>query len=129
VERQRGFAGEAVSLVGVEGGGGVFDVVSSWRPVGFLAVLLVVLNFFDVVATFYGVGVLGFVELNSLAVGFPVWVFLFKFGVCFVPVVCAYALEKFGMGKYLVLPFVFSAVLVEFYAFVVAFNVGTLLGA
>ena len=116
-------------MVGVEGGGGVFDVVSSWRPVGFMAVLLVALNFFDVAATFYGVGVLGFVELNSLAVGFPVWVFLLKFGVCFVPVACAYVLEKFGMGRYLVLPFVFSAVLVEFYAFVVAFNVGTLLGA
>jgi len=129
VERQRVFAGEAVSLVGVEGGGGVFDVVSSWRPVGFMAVLLVALNFFDVAATFYGVGVLGFVELNSLAVGFPVWVFLFKFGVCFVPLVCAYVLEKFGLGKYLVLPFVFSAVLVGFYAFVVAFNVGTLLSA
>ena len=96
MERQRGFAGEAVSLVGVEGGGGVFDVVSSWRPVGFMAVLLVALNFFDVAATFYGVGVLGFVELNSLAVGFPVWVFLLKFGVCFVPVVCAYAWRSLG---------------------------------
>jgi len=129
VERQRVFAGEAVSLVGVEGGGGVFDVVSSWRPVGFMAVLLVALNFFDVASTFYAVGVLGLVELNPLAVGFPVWLFLFKLGVCFVPVVCAYTLEKFGMGKYLVLPFVFSAVLIQFYAFVVAFNVGTLLGA
>ena len=116
-------------MVCVKGGVGVFDVVSSWRPVGFMAVLLVALNFFDAASTFYGVGVLGFVELNSLAVGFPVWVFLLKFGVCFVPAACAYALEKFGMGKFLVLPFVFSAVLVEFYAFVVAFNVGTLLGA
>lgn len=116
-------------MVGVEGGENVFVVVSSWRPVGLLAVLLVFLNVFDVVSTFYAVGVLGFVELNSLAVGFPVWVFLFKFGVCFVPVVCAYVLEKFGMGRYLVLPFVFSVVLVEFYAFVFVLNVGTLLRA
>jgi len=32
------------------------------------------------------------------------------------------------MGNYLLLPFVFSAILIEFYAFVVAFNVRNILG-
>lgn len=64
--------------------------------------------------------VLGFEELNPLAIGFPLWIFVLKFGVCFVPMVCAYVMDKFEMEKYLLLPFMCSAILIEVYVFVVA---------
>jgi hypothetical protein len=93
-----------------------------------MTIILVTLNFFDVVSSFYVISVLGFIELNPLAVGFPIWIFVLKFGVCFIPVICAYVLDKFGMERYLLLPFLCSAILIEFYIFVVAFNVFNILG-
>jgi hypothetical protein len=93
-----------------------------------MTIILVTLNFIDVLSSFYVTNVLGFTELNPLAVGFPMWIFFLKFGVCFIPAICAYVLDKFGMEKYLLLPFVCSAILMEFYIFVVAFNVVNILG-
>jgi cytochrome c oxidase subunit IV len=90
--------------------------------------VLVTLNFLDVLISFYAIDVLAFMELNPLAVGFPIWIFILKFGVCFVPIVCAYVLDKFGMKNYLILPFICSVILMEFYAFVVAYNVSNILG-
>lgn len=72
--------------------------------------------------------VLGFEELNPLAIGFPLWIFVLKFGVCFVPMVCAYVMDKFEMEKYLLLPFMCSAILIEVYVFVVAFSMCNILG-
>jgi hypothetical protein len=93
-----------------------------------MTIMLVTLNLFDVLSSFYAINFLGFIELNPLAVGFPIWIFILKFSVCFIPMVCAYVLGKFGIEKYLFLPFVCSAILIEFYAFVVAFNVRNILG-
>ncbi len=100
----------------------------SWKDISFMTVILIALNLLDVGTTFYAVGVLGFSELNPLAVGFPIWIFALKFGICFIPALYAYVLEKLSKQKYLLLPFIFSVILVEFYAFVVAFNVGNILG-
>jgi hypothetical protein len=94
-----------------------------------MAIMLVSLNVLDVFSTFYAISVLGFTEINPLAAGFPIWLSVLKFGACFVPLICAYMLEKFEMKNYLILPFVFSAVLMEFYAFVVACNMHGILGA
>jgi hypothetical protein len=105
-----------------------FSLALRWRDIGLMAIPLVFLNLLDVVLTFYAINVLGFMEINPLAAGFPVWLFVLKFGVCFIPVVCAYMLDVLEMGNYLLLPFVFSAILIEFYAFVVAFNVRNILG-
>ena len=93
-----------------------------------MAVPLVVLNLLDVVLTFYAINVLGFMEINPLATGFPVWLSVLKFSFCFIPLFCAYILEKLEMKNYLLLPFAFSTILIEFYAFVVAFNVRNILG-
>jgi hypothetical protein len=93
-----------------------------------MTMLLITLNLTDVLLSFYAQNVLGFVELNPLALGFPIWIFILKFGVCFIPLVCAYVLAKFGMNNYLALPFVCSMILMEFYAFVVAFNISNVLG-
>lgn len=92
-----------------------------------MTVLLITLNIIDVVLSFYANNVLGFMELNPFAVGFPIWIFVLKFGVCFVPLVCAYVLVKFGMNNHLFLPFFCSLILIEFYAFVVAFNISCIL--
>jgi len=93
-----------------------------------MTIILVTLNFVDVLSSFYVTSVLGFMELNPLAVGFPIWIFVLKFGVCFIPVICAYILDKCGMERYLLLPFLCSAILIEFYIFVVAFNVFNIFG-
>lgn len=90
--------------------------------------VLITLNFVDVLLSFYAINVLTFVELNPLAVGFPIWIFILKFGVCFVPVVCAYVLDKCGMKNYLFLPFICSLVMMIFYAFVVAYNMSNIIG-
>lgn len=103
-------------------------IAFSWKAIGFMAIPLVALNLLDVVVSFYAVIVLGFMELNPLAVGFPVWIFVLKFGFCLIPVVCAYVLHKFGMENYLLLPLGASLILIEFYALVVAFNVTNILG-
>lgn len=87
-----------------------------------MTIVLVALNLVDAVSSFYAINVLGFMELNPLAVGFPVWFVILKFAICFIPTVCAYVLHRFSMENYLLLPVVFSVVLIEFYAFVVAFN-------
>ncbi len=100
----------------------------SWKDVGFMTIILISLNLVDMVSSFYAVGVLGFTELNPFAAGFPFWSMFLKFSVCFIPLVCAYVLHRFGMENYLLLPFVCSVVLIEFYAFVVAFNLGNILG-
>jgi hypothetical protein len=78
---------------------------------------------------FYAISVLGFMELNPLAAGFPIWLSVMKFGACFIPLVCAYILEKLEMKSYLLYPFVLSTILIEFYTFVVAFNVQSILEA
>ena len=106
-----------------------FSLAFCWRDIGLMAIVLVALNVLDVVSTLYAIDVLGFMELNPLAAGLPVWLSVFKFGVCFIPLVCAYILEKLEMKNYLFLPFVFSTILIEFYAFVVAFNIQNILGA
>ena len=93
-----------------------------------MTIVLVALNFLDVVSTFYAVNVLGYVELNPLALSFPVWIFVLKFGICFVPIVCAYVLCKTGMENYLLMPFAFLAVLIGFYAFVVGSNLRSIIG-
>ncbi len=92
-----------------------------------MVILVIALNLLDVVLTFYAITMLGFVELNPLAASFPMWLFLLKFGVCFIPLVCAYLLQKLGVENYLLLPFVFSTILIGFYACVVSFNIGNLL--
>lgn len=100
----------------------VLTFAFSRKDISFMTIVLVALNVVDVVLTLYAANVLGFVELNPLAIGFPFWIFLLKFGSCFVPVVVAFVLDKFEMNNYLLLPFISSAVLIEFYTFVVAFN-------
>ena len=105
-----------------------YSLALCWKDIGLMAIPLVVLNLLDVVLTFYAINVLSFMEVNPLAAGFPVWLFVLKFGVCFIPVVCAYMLDMLEMENYLLLPFVFSTILIEFYAFVVAFNLRNILG-
>lgn len=92
-----------------------------------MTIILVTLNLLDVLSSFYAINFLGLMELNPLAAGFPMWILVLKFSVCFIPVVCAYVLGKFRMEKYLLFPFVCSAILIEFYAFVVTFNVCNIL--
>lgn len=104
------------------------SLIFSCKDISFMTILLITLNFIDVLSSFYANDVLGFMELNPLAMGFPIWIFILKFGVCFVPLVCAYVLIKFEMKNYLLLPFVCSATLIEIYAFVVAFNISNILG-
>jgi len=86
------------------------------------------LNFFDVTLSFYAINVLGFAELNPLAIGFPVWIFALKFGVCFIPMVCGYVLDKLGIENYLLLPFVFLATLIQIYTFIIGFNLRNIFG-
>ena len=102
--------------------------VFSWRDISLMTIILVILNLIDVVSSFYAVNSLGFVELNHLATSFPVLVFLLKFGVCFVPMTCAYVLRKTGMENCLLMPFAFLAVLIGFYAFVVGSNLHSIIG-
>ena len=104
------------------------SLVFSCKDISFMTITLVALNLLDVLSSFYAINVLGLVELNPLAVGFPIWIFVLKFGICFVPVVCAYLLDKWGMKNYQLLPFVCSAILLDFYAFVIAFNMSNILG-
>ncbi len=94
-----------------------------------MTVILVTLNLADAISTFYAINVLGFSEMNPLAVGFPIWLGLLKFASCFIPLGCAYVLHKTNMENYLVLPLLFSAILIEFYTFVVAFNFGNIIRA
>jgi hypothetical protein len=89
---------------------------------------LVSLNFFDVALSFYAINVLGFAELNPLAIGFPVWIIALKFGVCFIPIICAYMLDKLGIENYLLLPSVFLATLIQIYAFIIGFNLCNIFG-
>lgn len=91
-----------------------------------MSIVLAALNLVDAVSSFYAINVLGFTEMNPLAVGFSVWFIILKFAICFLPTVCAYALHKSSRENYLLLPVVFSVVLIEFYAFVVAFNMYTI---
>ncbi len=105
-----------------------FSISLSYKDFGFMTWVLVTLNLLDVFLSFYAISVLAFVELNPLVVGFPIWIYILKFGVCFVPVVCAYVLDKFGMKNYFYLPFICSVILIEFYTFVVAFNMRNILG-
>ncbi len=105
-----------------------FSTSLSCKDIGFMTFVLVTLNFLDVLFSFYAIDVLDFKELNPLAIGFPIWIFILKFGVCFIPVVCAYVLDKFRMNNYLILPFVCSLILIDFYAFIVAFNMSSILG-
>lgn len=105
-----------------------FSLAFCWQDIGLMAIVLVSLNVLDVLLTFYAINVLGCMELNPVALGFPVWFFVLKFGVCFFPPICAYVLEKLEMKNYLSLPFVFSAILITYYAFVVAFNVCNIFG-
>jgi hypothetical protein len=107
----------------------IFPFPVSWKDIGGMGIILVILNFLDVVLTFYAINTLGFVELNHLAIGFPLWIFITKFGGCFVPFVCAYMLHKVEMEHYLLLPFICSLFLIEFYALVIALNVYTIFGA
>jgi hypothetical protein len=100
-----------------------------WQDIGLMAILLVTLNVLDVFSTFYAINVLCFTELNPLAAGFPIWLYVVKFGACFIPLICGYMLEKLKMKNYLILPFVFSTVLIEFYAVVFASNMYEILGA
>jgi hypothetical protein len=100
----------------------VLSLAFSWKEISFMSIILVALNLVDAVSSFYAINVLGFMELNSLAVGFPAWFIVLKFAICFLPTVCAYTLHRFCRENYLLLPVVFSLVLIEFYAFVVAFN-------
>lgn len=99
---------------------GSFSLVFSWKDLRIPTAVLFALNMVDVISTLYAVRMLGFIELNVLAVGFPAWIFVLKFGVCFIPVGCAYALDRFRMQNYLLLPFLTSVVLIEFYSLVVA---------
>jgi len=105
-----------------------FSLAFCWQDIGLMAIMLVALNVLDVVSTSHAINDLGFMELNPLAAGFPVWLSVLKFGGCFIPMVCAYMLEKLEMKNYLLLPFAFSAILIEFYAFVVASNIQNILG-
>ena len=106
-----------------------FSLAFCWQDIGLMAIILVSLNILDVFSTFYAINVLGFMELNPLAVDFPIWLSVLKFSVCFIPLICAYTLEKLKMKNYLLLPFAFSTILIEFYAFVVASNLQNNLGA
>lgn len=105
-----------------------FSFTFSCKDIGFMTIPLIALNLVDALLSFYAQNVLGFMELNPLAVGFPIWILVLKFGVCFIPLVCAYMFVKFGMNNYLLLPFVCSVILMDFYAFVVAFNISSILG-
>ncbi len=105
-----------------------FSFAVSWKDLSFMTSVLVVLNLLDTISSFYAVNVLGFIELNPVTAGFPIWIILLKFAACFIPTVSAYVLHKIDMEKYLLLPIVFSAILIEFYAFVIAFNVRSIFG-
>jgi len=106
-----------------------FSLAFCWQDIGLLTIMLVSLNVLDILSTVYAINVLGFMELNPLAAGFPVWLTVLKFVACFIPLACAYMLEKQELKNYLFLPFVFSTFQIEFYAFVVAFNVQNILRA
>jgi len=115
-------SGEGEKLSPDERWEGIFSLDFSWKDMFFPTIVLVALNVIDVVSTFYAVVILGFVELNPLAVGFPAWIILLKFGVCLIPVVCAYVLDKSMMQNYMLLPIVFSIILIEFYTCIVVFG-------
>lgn len=100
----------------------------SLNDIGLLTAILVSLNFLDVILSVYAIRILNFVELNPLAIGFPVWIFVLKFSVCFIPMVCAYTLDKFEIKNYLFLPFIFLAILIQIYAFIIGFNLHNILG-
>ena len=94
-----------------------------------MTIILLSLNVIDVFSTLYATRFLGFVELNPLAVNFPIWLSILKFGACAVPLICAYELEKMKMRNYLPLPFLTSSVMIEFYVLVVTSNILNILKA
>ena len=94
-----------------------------------MTIMLLSLNVIDVLSTLYATSFLGFVELNPLAINFPIWLSVVKFGACAVPLICAYELEKMKMRNYLLLPFVSSLIMIEFYALVVTSNMLNILRA
>jgi hypothetical protein len=104
-------------------------IVFSWKTIGLMAIHLVALNLIDVLMSFYAISTLGLIEVNPFAVSLPLWILAWKFGFCFIPVVCAYTLHKFKMENYLLLPLGASLILIEYYIFVVAFNVVNILSA
>jgi hypothetical protein len=105
-----------------------FLIATSCKDISYLTIILIILNLFDVLLSNYAINILGFMELNPFAAGFPPWIFVLKFGVCFIPMFCAYILNKFGMENYLLLPFLCSLILIQFYTLVVTFNVHSILG-
>jgi hypothetical protein len=100
----------------------------SWKDISLLTVILMSLNLIDAVLSIYAVTILGFAELNPLAIDFPIWIFAMKFGVCFIPLVCAYTLDKIGNKNYLIFPFVVLAIMIQIYAFIIGFNLHSILG-
>ena len=106
-----------------------FSLAFCWQDIGLMSIILVSLNVLDIFSTIYAINILGLMELNPISVSFPVWLTVLKFGACFIPLTCAYILEKLNMKNYLLFPFAFSTILIEFYAFVVAFNIQNILGA
>jgi hypothetical protein len=99
----------------------------SWKDISLLTAILVSLNLVDVILSIYATTILGFIELNPFATDFPIWILTLKFGVCFIPLVCAYTLDKLGNENYLIFPFVFLAILIQIYAFIVGFNLSSIL--
>jgi hypothetical protein len=117
-----GALGEDKKMLPTKRAEGFFSHAFSWKDIFFPTTALVALNVIDVVSTFYGVTMLGFVELNPLAVGFHPWIVILKCSACLIPLVCAYALDKSNMNNYMFLPLVFSIILVEFYTCIVVFG-------
>ena len=100
----------------------------SWKDISLLTVILVSLNLIDAVLSIYAITILGFAELNPYAIDFPLWIFALKFGVCFIPLVCTYTLDKIGNQNYFIFPFVFLAIMIQIYAFIIGFNLRSILG-
>ena len=90
---------------------------------------MLALNVADVVLTFFGVNFLGFSELNPLAADFPIWLTIVKFSACFIPLICAYVLQRLEIRDYMFVPFMFSVMQIVFYASVMTFNIHSILTA
>jgi hypothetical protein len=50
-----------------------------------------------------------------------------KFSACFIPLVCAYILDKLEIENFRFLPFMCLTILIAFYTFVVTFNIRNIL--
>jgi hypothetical protein len=100
----------------------------SWKDISLLTVILISLNLIDAVLSIYAITILGFAELNPFAIDFPIWIFALKFGVCFIPLVCAYTLDRIGNKNYFIFPFVFLAIMIQIYAFIIGFNLRSIVG-